>query len=1429
MAIISNNNNNTSTTDTTSSSNDTSSIIVGQEVSPEQQSDHNNNNNNCQLPDASTKWTILPTSNSPTPRFDNSLTHYEGYLYMFGGNNEDVNTNLTQFLRLDLSTNSWHALQCNMKRRILHTAVIHNRSMYVYGGGVYEDERTSFFGPSSKVFKTINELLCYEFETQNWNRIETNEGPTVDGHCAVVIGDNIRNDKDYIYVFGGYDSHTPNNDLWQYDVQLGTWKVVSSTLSTAPPRYAHSANLFEDKMYVYGGYSKKGYLRDLHTYDFTKEEWKLIPTGDTPPKRRRHQSVVVDTDGRPRILLYGGSYISCLYNDLWEYVFPSKVHIPCDQLVPDFLTLFNNAEEYFSDIAFVVEGKRIPAHRNILSVRSNYFKSLFTNGLKESFEKDIIIKDEKYDDFIALIRFIYTGDEGYVNLENCMGLLHLSDCYLISRLKIVCEAKATEGIAIDTVVTLFKQADFYKLTKLRQICIAFIAKNHKECLATGMLTTLESSVLLEIMYLALDQHGLANQDREFPQERLNVHLIMHSHDDAGWLKTFEEYYQDQVKSILSSIVKALSIDPKRRFNWSEIIFLERWWREQGDDMKQTFKHLVQTKQIAFTNGGWVQYDEACTTTESVIEHFTEGHRFIVENFGAEYLPKSGWQIDPFGHATKTAAVMSAMGYENIVLDRVSTTIKDQMNRDKSTEFVWRGSRSRGKNSDMFAHVLDTFYTSPAGIGTGEYPTLINHLPQDWANSIFETAVYRSSHYLTPHLLMTIGGDFAFNNSVEFFQVFDQTLAMLNSKTLIVAFKYSTVDDYFAAAKNWLARNKTPLLIRYNEDFFPLLEQNDAWTGYYTTKPALKRKSRLVDGNKRMADTLDILNFNPINYNSKLRDAQRNCSILLHHDAITGTSRVKVIEDYSIRLDNANTIIEQVSVDSIKKYYHLDDQMKLVNGDSPFISDFRDSKTLLFFNPLGWDRVEPVTIQLNYIAYTSQPGMCAYSMQCWDYKSNSFLSTPVDCTLRANVDTNVQYLQFDFLISIPALSFNHCILSKDSKQSSKTLIQQNINNGYIVDNNKLSITISNISNLMESIYDKSLNTQFSLRHTMVSYNSGFGGSYVLKLRGIKEYQLYQPSGFWSGEVMKEFKSTDRANLQEVSLKIYQTNNNDNGRLERFFDFIYNIQGIDKYEIFSQFETYLLSTNIVSDSGYEFQFRRPCLNRTLESCFYPSVHASYIVDSKTGISFVCLNDRSRGVASPSSGTVLHHLHRSMVYDDNKGLGQPGKDNSRVTIKNRCFVDNIANMQNYIWKESIMFKHSIQIFELQQQTASTSNFDLLHTNYSPFLSKSLPQDIHILSVKYSDGGILLRLMNIRDLPTSTSIILQLGDYFKFSTDTIIILPLNGIPSVSKRMIPCFDDGLKCYDDSHIVDTQDDTSKTTTTVEIHPMEIKTILFPSK
>ncbi|PNX77089.1 lysosomal alpha-mannosidase-like protein, partial [Trifolium pratense] len=89
--------------------------------------------------------------------------------------------------------------------------------------------------------------------------------------------------------------------------------------------------------------------------------------------------------------------------------------------------------------------------------------------------------------------------------------------------------------------------------------------------------------------------------------KLNVHLVPHSHDDVGWLKTVDQYYVGSnntiqgacVENVLDSVVWSLQKDPNRKFVFAEIAFFHRWWVEQSPETQEQVKKLVAAGQLEF--------------------------------------------------------------------------------------------------------------------------------------------------------------------------------------------------------------------------------------------------------------------------------------------------------------------------------------------------------------------------------------------------------------------------------------------------------------------------------------------------------------------------------------------------------------------------------------------------------------------------------------------------------------------------------------------------------------------------------------------------------------------------------------------------------------------------------------------------------------
>ncbi|CAF2135401.1 unnamed protein product [Rotaria magnacalcarata] len=205
--------------------------------------------------------------------------------------------------------------------------------------------------------------------------------------------------------------------------------------------------------------------------------------------------------------------------------------------------------------------------------------------------------------------------------------------------------------------------------------------------------------------------------------KLNVHIVSHTHDDVGWLKTIDQYYYGSrnniqhagVQYILDSVIRALDENTDRRFIYVEIAFFWRWWNEQTDTMRNKVRGFVNDGRLEFISGGWCMNDEATTHYNSIIDQHSLGAEFLRDQFGECGRPKIGWQVDPFGHSREQGSLLAQMGFDGLFQGRVDYQDWQTRNRTKTMEMVWKTSTNLGNQSWLFTAILRDEYSPPDGL------------------------------------------------------------------------------------------------------------------------------------------------------------------------------------------------------------------------------------------------------------------------------------------------------------------------------------------------------------------------------------------------------------------------------------------------------------------------------------------------------------------------------------------------------------------------------------------------------------------------------------------------------------------------------------------------------------------------------------------
>ncbi|KAH9662685.1 putative alpha-mannosidase [Citrus sinensis] len=464
--------------------------------------------------------------------------------------------------------------------------------------------------------------------------------------------------------------------------------------------------------------------------------------------------------------------------------------------------------------------------------------------------------------------------------------------------------------------------------------------------------------------------------------KLNVHLVAHSHDDVGWLKTVDQYYVGSnnsiqsacVENVLDSVVEALRRDPNRKFVFAEMF-------DTNDRHFSIDGGLGKVQKYKNKNGGWCMHDEATTHYVDMIDQTTLGHRYIKQHFNK--TPKAGWQIDPFGHSAVQAYLLGVeLGFDSVHFARIDYQDRAKRKEDKSLEVIWRGSKTFGSSSQIFTNAFPVHYSPPSGFHfelTDDFdpvqdnPLLDGYNVEQWVNDFIDAALTQANVTRDNHIMWTMGDDFQYQYAESWFKQMDKLIHYVNKGGRVNAL-YSTPSLY-TEAKN-AANGPWPLK---TDDYFPYADRRNAyWTGFFTSRPALKGYVRVLSGFYLASRQLEFLagKKSPGPTTSALGDA---LGIAQHHDAVTGTAKQHTTNDYAKRLaigaSEAEVVSSSLSCLASRKSGHQCTKPASTFSQCPLLNisycpptekGIPEGKNLVVvaYNPLGWNRTDIIRIPVN---------------------------------------------------------------------------------------------------------------------------------------------------------------------------------------------------------------------------------------------------------------------------------------------------------------------------------------------------------------------------------------------------------------------------------------------------------------------------------
>ncbi|KAM3623462.1 uncharacterized protein V6R79_011495 [Siganus canaliculatus] len=854
---------------------------------------------------------------------------------------------------------------------------------------------------------------------------------------------------------------------------------------------------------------------------------------------------------------------------------------------------------------------------------------------------------------------------------------------------------------------------------------------------------------------------------------LNVHLVPHTHDDVGWLKTVDQYfYGDRndiqhagVQYILDSVVDQLLKNPDRRFIYVETAFFYRWWKQQSSSMQQTVKQLVNEGRLEFVNGGWCMSDEATTHYSAVIDQMTMGLRFLNETFGPCGRPRVAWHIDPFGHAREHASMFAQMGYDGFFFGRVDYQDRARRRMSKEQELLWRASDSLSAPvADLFTGILPNGYNPPAGFCWDQScddppirddPDLEDYNVDDVVTRFLAIANSQAKVYKTNHIIMTMGSDFQYENANLWYKNLDKLIYYVNSLQASgsnVNVLYSTPSCYLQelhkANLTWALKT---------DDFFPYADDaHDFWTGYFTSRPALKRYERISNSNLQTCNQLEVLG-GPVSRTGPFgqgdsQTLKKAMAVAQHHDAVSGTEKQHVANDYARRLANGwqhcqvlvSNSLAALSGSSAQRFY-----CDNLNISVCPLTESSKKFSVNVYNPLARPVTWPVRLPVNGTAYVVSDAS-GRSVDCQ--------VVPVSAAtreVRRNRGFAVNELVFQ--VQVPPLGFTTYSVSllmdgpppASVKHSAPTTIQ----------NKYLQATFDPDTGLLSGLSNLETGQTIKLTQNFYWYNASDGnnsrsnqpsGAYIFRPNSSTPFIISQTA---------KTETIKTATVQEVRqwfapwvsqvVRLYA----DSEALELEWTVgplpIHDDLG---KEVITRLDTSIKTNEYfyTDSNGREVLQRRKDFRPTwhlkqsepIAGNYYPINSRAFIMDDNDQLTVV--TDRSQGAGSVNNGSLEIMLHRRLLYDDVRGVAEPLNETSKIfpeglVVRGRLLLSldqppNAADIHRPLAQEMVL------------QPLLTFTDGALHPNAQlefSGLQAALPPAVHLLTLTQWDKDlVLLRL---------------------------------------------------------------------------------------
>jgi alpha-mannosidase len=385
-----------------------------------------------------------------------------------------------------------------------------------------------------------------------------------------------------------------------------------------------------------------------------------------------------------------------------------------------------------------------------------------------------------------------------------------------------------------------------------------------------------------------------------------IYLVPHTHYDAVWVFTKEDYFYINIELILRNAVELIQ-KSDYKFLIEQTALIEEIERRNPLLFEQIAK-LVKQGKVEIADGEYLMADTMIPNGETLVREILFGKRYVREKFGID-VPVM-WAADSFGYNAQLPQILIKSGYKYFAFRR-------GVGRDKPSEFWWQGL----DGTKILSHWMPLGYR--AGLDLSALDESFNTL---------------KAAATTNHILMPSGSGVTLPQPETSRMVKKWNRTHDNSKMKIARSR-----DFFAAmekeATNLETRKGELYCGRYSE-VFPNVCSSRIWI-----KQNLRKSENLLLACEKWATVAWLLG---IPYpGDEFTDNWKKILWGAFHDVAPGTG---IDECYEEARDN---------------FTHLEDHLPQTLWDLlTFISqNLYEREDIVVFNPLSWEVRNWVEVEL----------------------------------------------------------------------------------------------------------------------------------------------------------------------------------------------------------------------------------------------------------------------------------------------------------------------------------------------------------------------------------------------------------------------------------------------------------------------------------